>query len=208
MTKRLSLVTAVIVLFTLALHFIPYHEAVPLKKSFESFPLQWQGWVGSAQTLDSRVLEMLRLNDYLNRGYRRGGEKVGMYVGYYATQTEGGQIHSPKLCLPAAGWVRVSERTESMQVQGFGRINFVKAIYQKEGQREVFAYWYQMKNASIADEYKLRLYRFFNSVRYGRNDAAFIRISAPVTVSEEQSTVVIKEFIGSFLPLLKGYLSE
>jgi len=205
--RRLLFVTVLIFLFTLSLSRLSNH-AVPLKKGFEAFPVQWQGWQGSSQALDSRSLDLLRLNDYLNIGYRRGGERVGLYVGYYATQTEGGQIHSPKLCLPSSGWQQVSEQRESMDVQGFGKINFVKAVYQKDGQREVFHYWYQMKNACIADEYQLRLYRFFNAVRYGRNDAAFIRFSAPVTVSDGQTSALLNDFQRSILPELRHYLTE
>ena len=206
--KRLLTVTLLVLLFGGALRLIPYHQTVPLKKSFDTFPLQYQGWQGNALYLDGDVINVLKMSDYLNRGYQRGTDRVGLYVGYYATQTEGAQIHSPKGCLPASGWLKVSEETESMEVQGFGRINFVKALYQKDEQKELFLYWYQMRNVSIADEFKLRFLRYLNSVRYGRNDAAFIRISMSVAQSEAQSSAVLKDFMKSFAPLLKGYLVE
>lgn len=208
MNKRLIIISALVAALALYLTLFPFMDSVPLRKGFAEFPLRWNGWSGRTSLLDARAIDILKMSEYMMRGYRKGNDDVSLYIGYYGTQRGGAQIHSPKLCLPAAGWVKESEKTEFMDVEGFGRVNFVQAVYRKDSQAEVFIYWYQMKGAYITDEYKLRLYRFLNSLRYRRNDAAFVRISAPVTTKVEDTVYLMDGFMKDFLPTLKEYLPE
>ena len=49
----------------------------------------------------------LKVTDYLNRGYWEPGMNknlLGLYIGYFRSQRTGATIHSPKNCLPGAGW--------------------------------------------------------------------------------------------------------
>jgi EpsI family protein len=208
MNKRVLIVSIIIFIFILSLKISPFHEVVPLRKPFSSFPLQWNGWVGEFHNLDDITLDMLKMSEYVNISYNKGPYRTGLYIGYYSSQRGGSQIHSPKLCLPASGWHKISENTKTKHIDGIGKISFVEAIYQKDNTKEVFLYWYQMKNLYITNEYKLRVYRFLNSIRYGRNDAAFIRISAPVIYNIRETTDLIEDFMKDFLPLLKDYLPE
>ena len=208
MNKRVLIISAVILLFALYLNIFPFHEVVPLKKAFSDFPLHWKGWIGQVHQFDDVILEKLRVSEYILREYRKGPDKVTLYIGYYGTQREGAQIHSPKHCLPGAGWFKVSEKIRTLDMNNIGEMSFIEAIYQKANSREVFIYWYKMKNACITNEYSLKLHMVLNSLRYRRNDAAFIRLSAPVTNNVQETVNLIEGFIKDFLPLLKDYLPE
>jgi EpsI family protein len=181
---------------------------VPLKKAFSGFPLQWNGWVGKVHNFDDVILEKLRVSEYILREYKKGPDRVSLYIGYYSTQREGAQIHSPKHCLPGGGWFKVSENIRTLDIDNIGNVSFIEAVYQKGDGKEVFIYWYKMKNTYITNEYKLKLYMVLNSLLYGRNDAAFIRLSMPVTDNVEDSVYTIEDFMRDFLPLLKDYLPE
>ena len=208
MNKRLILVSAMVAALAVYLVLFPFKDSVPLRKAFAEFPLVWDGWSGDPSLLDDTSLEMLKMSEYMLRSYGKEKESVNIYIGYYGSQRGGSQIHSPKLCLPAGGWQKVSEETRSMDIDGLGAVNVVQALYQKGERKELFVYWYQMKGAYITGEYRLRFYRFFNSLLYRRNDAAFIRLSAPVSGGVKEAASSIEGFMGDFLPVLKDYLPE
>ena len=208
MNKRMLIISAIIAAFALYQTLFPFHEAVPLKRSLSDFPLRWNGWVGGSHFFDDEILEKLRVSEYVLREYKNGHDSVVLYVGYYSTQREGAQIHSPKHCLPGGGWFKISENIRSIDVDPIGRVSLVEAVYQKGEAREVFIYWYKMKDAYITNEYILKLYMVLNSLLYRRNDAAFIRLSAPVTGTVEDTVHTIEGFMKDFLPALKDYLPE
>lgn len=208
MNKRILIISIIISLFALYLNVFPFHEVVPLKKAFADFPLNWKGWGGKIYHFEDAILNKLRVKEYMLREYRKGTDRFILYVGYYGTQKEGAQIHSPKHCLPGSGWLKLSERKRSLNIDGVGKVSFVEAIYQKSEDKELFIYWYKMKNAYITNEYVLKLYMILNSLRYRRNDAAFIRFSAPVTKNAEDTTHSIEDFMKDFLPLLKDFLPD
>jgi EpsI family protein len=208
MNKRLLVISAVIFLFALYLDVFPLREAIPLKKAFSDFPLFWNGWSGKTYQFDNVTLEQLRVNEYVLREYHKGGHSVTLYVGYYGTQRAGAQIHSPKHCLPGSGWSRISERIRTVTIHDAGKVSFVEAVYQKGDAKDVFIYWYKMKDAYITNDYALKMFMVVNSLRYRRNDAAFIRLSAPVTGNREETIRILEGFMKDFLPLLKDYLPE
>lgn len=208
MNKRVLISSVLILLFALYVNLNSFQEVIPLKKPLDDFPLTWKGWSGSDHFFDEIILDKLRVSEYIMREYRKGDDKVSIYIGYYGSQKKGVQIHSPKHCLPAGGWFMISEASRSLNIEGVGDLNLVQAIYQKGETKEVFYYWYQMKNQYITNEYVLKLYMIINSLRYRRNDAAFIRLSSTVSGDMEDTIQSIDDFMIAFLPLLKDYLPE
>ena len=64
------------------------------------------------------------LTSYLARTYAPSGAAAGvtptfsLYVGYYDQQTQGQTIHSPKNCLPGAGWEPLASGTPRVDRRG------------------------------------------------------------------------------------------
>ena len=208
MNRRILIISALILSLAIYLHLFPVNNIVPLKKAFADFPLKWKAWEGKVFYFDDVILDKLRVSEYIMREYRKGPGKVNLYIGYYGNQKEGAQIHSPKHCLPGGGWFKLSEREKSLTINQLGDVKFVAAIYKKGNDKELFYYWYQMKNNYITNEYLLKLYMILNSLRYRRNDAAFIRFSTPVANNTEDAVSLIEEAMNDFLPLLNNYLPE
>ena len=74
-------------------------------KPFSEFPLEIDQWKGQKGELDQEVYNILGVEDYILANYRKiSGEMVTLYVGFYQSQKEGDIIHSPKNCMPGAGW--------------------------------------------------------------------------------------------------------
>lgn len=208
MNKRILIVSLIIFSFALYVNIFPFHEIIPPKRAFADFPVNWNGWTGKIYQFDDVVLDKLRVKEYILREYTKGSDRVILYVGYYDSQKEGAQIHSPKHCLPGGGWLKLSEKERSLDIDGTGKVKFIEAIYQKGEDMELFIYGYKIKNAYITNEYILKLYMVVNSLRYGRNDAAFIRFSSPIMKNAEYTTHLIEDALRDFLPLLKDYLPE
>ncbi len=206
--KRLIIVSVLIIVFAAYMQSFSFQAKVPPRKPLKELPLIWKGWKGENFFFDDRLLNILRVTDYINRTYLKEKKSINLYIGYYSSQKEGAQIHSPKHCLPGGGWYKLSEEIIYPKIRGFDDLKMVRSIYQKNDQKEMFVYWYKMKKDYIVNDYILKLDMIKNSILYHRNDAAFIRISTPVITSKASAYKTIVAFLEDFLPLLNDYLPE
>jgi EpsI family protein len=201
----------VYVLFAAAALVITLHRdmEVPTNRPFSEFPHQVQSWqMSSRSEFSANILSVLKPTDYLYRQYKdAGGNTLSLYVGYHGGGKDSGGIHSPKNCLPGGGWYEVSTRRRMLETPG-GRINLVQAVYQKGESKDLFLYWFQVRDRSISDEYSLKLAEILNSVLYRRRDASFIRVSVPVEADLEQAVARGEQFIRDFEPLFREFLPK
>lgn len=183
--------------------------AVPITQPLELFPQrvgQWQ-MIGQAR-FDERTLEALRPTDYLSRTYASGpGQVVGFYLGYHNGGPDSGPIHSPRQCLPGSGWNRLKDEVRTIEV-GTDKVSYVSAIYQKDIEKQMFLYWFQVRGVSLTNEYALKLEQIKNSVLYNRRDSAFVRISLAATASEEAALRTGEQFIRDFYPAINRTLPQ
>ena len=109
---RVGLSLALLIGALLVLHLRSSSEAVPIRKSLDSFPNtvgQWQAREGVLLDLDT--LNVLRPKDYLmRRDQDRWGRSVFVFIAYWDSQRKGAQPHSPKNCLPGAAGSRSRPR--------------------------------------------------------------------------------------------------
>lgn len=199
----------VYVLFAVALLVITFHRDtnIPTNRPFADFPRQVRAWQMSNRTeFSANVINVLKPTDYLSSQYKdSSGKTVNLYIGYHSGGKNSGPIHSPKHCLPGSGWYEASTRRGTLTIPG-GTINLVRALYQKGDSKELFLYWYQVRDRSISDDYSLKLAEIVNSALYRRRDASFIRVSVPVETDIEQATMLGEQFIRDFEPLFREFL--
>jgi EpsI family protein len=196
------------VLLAAGLYLQTHRDAgVPMKKPFGEFPSSVSQWRMTEETgLSAEVQAVLKATEVLLRQYvGAGGERVHVYIGYHDGGKGAGEIHSPKHCLPGSGWSEVSSTRTRLDAPD-GGLNLVRAVYQKGENKELFLYWYQVRGESLSQEYALKVAEVANSVRYGRRDAAFIRISVPFKGDEEQALVTGKKFVSDFYPIIRAFL--
>ena len=199
------------VLLVVAILFMHLHtdRAVPANKPFSEFPRQVAGWTMTDQyEFSANVLNVLKASDYVSRQYKGAdGSTVNLYVGYHSGGKDSGGIHSPKHCLPGSGWYEVSTRRDTLSVPG-GSLNIVRAVYQKDSNKELFLYWFQMMDKSISDEYSLKLTEIQHSILHQRRDQSFIRISVPFEGDEARATATAEAFIRDFDMVLREFLPK
>ena len=195
-------------------------QAEPLvpRKSFAEFPLTiGDRWQGKELGIEQAILDVLKLNDYMMRVYipqelikdrenRKGLAPVYLYVGYYQSQRTGATYHSPKNCLPGAGWQFVDSEQVPVMVPGGGAPIINKVMIQKGLDKQVILYWYQDRGRIIASEYWAKGFLVWDSMTRKRTDGSLVRISVPVGKSDEQAFAEGLEFLRDMFPLLGQYL--
>jgi EpsI family protein len=88
----------------------------PLRGSLDSIPHELAGFSGRDQTVSKEEQRVAGMDEYIMRAYRRDSSFFSLYVGYYQAQGQGKSIHSPKNCLPGAGWEPLENTTRSVIV--------------------------------------------------------------------------------------------
>src|SRR3954470_5509322 len=79
--------------------------AVPLAGSLTSVLPAYGDMRVTAQTVTEEERKVAGMTDYVARAFWKDSDVVfTTYVGYYDRQTQGKTIHSPRNCLPGAGW--------------------------------------------------------------------------------------------------------
>jgi EpsI family protein len=147
------------------------------------------GWVGKDNPpLDQEILDVLRPTSYLERTYSRGDQRIELFISYYAQQRAGEAMHSPKHCLPGAGW--------EIWNYGSARVPFDGHAYtinrysiQNGGNRMVVLYWYQSKSRVVASEYLGKVLLVRDSVFQGSTAGSIVRVIVPDTPQSVQSGI-------------------
>ena len=162
--------------------FLSHGESTPPARPLSDFPTD----IGSYRTVkefpfDAETLKVLGVTDYTNRVYFSPtlGD-VGLYIGYFRTQRTGATIHSPKNCLPGAGWQPTVSETYQLTLSDGRKVPVNLYVVRKDMDQQIVLYWYQSHGRVIASEYWGKFYMVADAIRLNRTDAALVRITAPV----------------------------
>jgi EpsI family protein len=182
--RRLGCMLLILVTASLGYHALPHGTSVVLPAHLGSLPLEVGQWHGTDVKLESPVVKAIGADDYLNRLYTGpDGNEVGLYVGYFGMQRTDESIHSPRNCLPGAGWQPVGSSYISLQLADGHEIRINQYLVQKGFDRRVVLYWYQSHGRVIASEYTAKLDMVKDAITLHRTDSALIRVDTPLTDS-------------------------
>ena len=183
---------------------------VPLPLALSKIPRAIGDWEGRPLSMGRKEAAILNADDYALMEYARtgGGGPILFYTAYYEEQTPEKNIHSPKNCLPGAGWAILRSsvipvllgRSESRPV----RVNL--AVIQKGLQKQVVLYWYQERGRIFDNEYWGRLYLIKDAILLHRTDGAIVRISMPIEGSVAQTVNTELTFARSMTPVLARFI--
>jgi EpsI family protein len=185
-------------------------ENLPDRQPIASFPVQLGNWSGTDVEIPQNVHDVLGAGDFLLRVYHDpliDQPPVDLFLAYFPSQRTGDTIHSPKNCLPGAGWspVESSRITLSSSGHDFPANRYVIA---KGPDRELVIYWYWAHNRGLASEYWAKLYLVADAIRLNRSDGSLVRVTTPLargetTLAAEQRLVAFAENV---VPLLNQYV--
>ncbi len=185
-------------------------ERVPMLRPLAEFPSEVPGWQMALEIpIEPEVRQVLRADETLNRVYAdRTGKQANLFVAYFKSQRAGQIPHSPRNCLPGAGWEPIGSSTISFAIPGEPQpISVNRYIVAKGNETSAVLYWYQSRNRILASDFAAKFWLVADSIRYRRSDTALVRVVVPVLqpgVDAAVSTGVT--FIQGFLPILRQYL--
>ncbi|MGB8543333.1 MAG: exosortase C-terminal domain/associated protein EpsI [Candidatus Acidiferrales bacterium] len=190
---------------TINLRWLDHSHPVPARTDFDSFPTQLAGWTGKdLSDFTPGTKRVLAADNYLLRDYRNSatGEQIDLFIVYYRSQRSGDALHSPKNCLPGAGWNPVSSQTVRISNPAVPGTDFEANHYviEKDGAQQDVLYWYQAHGRTFASEYLGKIYLAWDGITKGRTDGALIRITAPRTPQTFPAMVGFAQAVAPVLP--------
>lgn len=202
---RVAIAISVLAAATLLLHTANPAERVPSRRPLREFPVVLGGWRGTEFPFEARLVRAAGVDDYLNRRYTdQAGNSLELYIGYYQSQRTAQGIHSPKNCLPGAGWEPIRSGVTTIPALGSRTATVNEYIVGKGRERDLVFYWYQSRGRSEASEYRAKLWLAKDAITRHRTDGALVRVWAPLIGSEESMKARAQEFI----QLLFNHLNE
>ena len=186
-------------------------EAVPVRKEFDTFPTVIGTWQAKASSnLDPEIVNFLKVNDYVMQSYRdTDGRQLWLYVGYWATQRKGAQIHSPQNCLPGNGWEPIEASLLPVVLPApYAPITVNRYLIQKDREQQVVLYWYQSQGKAVAGELAAKVDMVRSAILRNRTDGALVRVSAPASGGVAETTDSLVRYVQKLYPILVEYLPE
>jgi EpsI family protein len=154
--------------------------AVPLDAPLVSIFPAMQGYTVENQRLSDDERQVAGMSDYIARVYRRDSMPAfTILVSYYERQTQGKTIHSPRNCLPGAGWEVLTAGTQVVKVDGVDR-TLNRYVLKNGAATAVAFYWYQGRGRVVANEYTVKWNLLRDAAFAGHTEEALARVVVPV----------------------------
>lgn len=209
-SKPLRILTAVLALQGVLLYAVSRPEFVPEVPPLSSFPLGFGSWhMVQEGFVDEETKTVLQADDLLTRTYTRPGDRApaNLFIASFRSQRTGKAPHSPKNCLPGAGWVESAAGIMPISLADGKQIEVNRYVVSKGNSRSVVMYWYQSRDRSVASEYRAKVFVVLDSMRYNRTDTALVRVVVPVAgIDDEGATATASTFVRDFYPQLRTAL--
>jgi EpsI family protein len=188
-------------------------DVIPVSEPLAQVPRSISGWTSRDIHIDQQTLEVLGAGDFLSRLYASPENEtapIGLFIGYFPTQRTGVTIHSPKHCLPGAGWVFESSKYVDLPDASGKKHRVGEYIVANGMNRQFVIYWYQAHGRSVANEYMAKLYMVSDAVRLNRTDGALVRVTTPIGPDDDVSAARARAegFTAQLAPMLPRFIPD
>lgn len=176
----------------------------------EVVPRSIAGFAARDVTISDAELQVAGVTNYLMRAFdppttAAGGGAFSIYVGYYDRQTQGRTIHSPKNCLPGAGWEALASDAVTIHTAA-GAVTVNRYLLQSKQQQALVLYWYQGRGRVEANEYVVKWDLLRDAALRQRSEEALVRIVVPITESQDQAFDLATRAAEALVPALNRAL--
>jgi EpsI family protein len=205
-------IAAVLISSTAILLHVPAsREKFPPRLELASFPTQLGDWDGSDVAIDKDTLQVLGPGDFLLRVYATSepqSPNIALFIAYFPSQRAGDTIHSPKNCLPGAGWEPVEAKRITLSVPGHRAFRANQYLIARGDSRQLVLYWYWAHDRGVASEYWAKYYLVADSIKMNRSDGALVRLSTPLLPGETADVAErrLVPFVADVVPRLQSYI--
>ena len=185
-------------------------EVLPPRSQLASFPSAIDQWQGKDLQTSAELAETLGPGEFLLRDYVNKEQRTAasLYIAYFPSQRTGDTIHSPKNCLPGAGWIPAETSHIGIEQPGGKKVEVNRILVTKGAQRAFVLYWYQAHGRVTPSEYGAKYYLVADAIRMNRSDGALVRIITFMkngeSVREAETTAI--GFAHLVSPMLDSYI--
>lgn len=143
----------------------------------ESLPSVYEGVTGKDVAVPEDQQKIAGMDAFMYREFRIDSTNVfSTYVGYYNRQVQGKSIHSPKNCLPGAGWDIMENTPVTLTEAGTNAPVINRVVLANKGARALVYYWYQGRGRIASNEYRVKWDLLRDAALYGRTEEALVRV--------------------------------
>lgn len=121
-------------------------EVQPLKRGFDSLPVELDGYVGTDQPMDQEIAQVLNADATVSRQYLRpDGTLILLNASAWVRPDNVADVapHNPKVCYVNSGWKILEERNVNLTASG-GNVPICILFLERDTERCVVGFWYQM----------------------------------------------------------------
>jgi EpsI family protein len=198
-SKYVRILTVLLLAQAVLFYTASHGDSKPLKHPLSQFPDSLPGWQKIADgVVDADTMNVLKADDVIERFYARTpvpdlsqitpevkaqlmNRSYDLFLEYFSTQQQGQSPHSPKNCLPGAGWQQTETGKLTLAIPGVANpITINRYLISRGDAQSVVLYWYQSHGRVVADEFAAKFYLVADSMRYHRSDTAMVRVVVPV----------------------------
>jgi EpsI family protein len=216
--NRINVAMIICSIFLIITGFLGYSTLAlpPLKidKGLTNFPLQFHGWKGRTENIDSKIIALSGAEDAFNGIFKsQTGDIISLYIGYRGSPFVESEnfFHSPNVCLPSLGWKTLTiSNHEIPGVPGFDNIIVRRMLIEKMGYRQLVYYWFQTKNRVSSNVNVNRLHLMYHALQKDNTHDLFIR---PMTLlkpneTEEDAGDRLDQFVRDVTGILIDFLAS
>jgi EpsI family protein len=204
------LVTVLLLIQSALLYSSIRPEYIPTSRPLDSVPHQFGPWNMTQESrVEKEIEEVLKADDTMNRVYRNvgTGDQASLFVASFRTQRNGKSPHSPKNCMPGAGWTQLSSDNYAIDAGLAAPIVVNRYVIVHGQERELVLYWYQSRDRVVAEEFKAKYWVVADAIRLNRTDTALVRVIVNIINNDEDAATRIgSDFVRSFFETLRQYL--
>ncbi|MGH7503811.1 MAG: exosortase C-terminal domain/associated protein EpsI [Longimicrobiales bacterium] len=183
---------------------------MPLRSPLgETIPGELLGLASRDVVIPEEEQRVAGMTSYVMRFYGEpdASPAFSLYVGYYENQVQGKTIHSPKNCLPGAGWEPIGVTTATVTTAD-GPVVVNRYLLRRGEQRALVLYWYQGRGRIESNEYAVKLDLLMDAAMAGRSEEALVRVMVPITGTEEESLRIATGVAEAVVPAVYRALPE
>jgi EpsI family protein len=179
-------------------------EAVVPRQPLQELTYTLGAWRGEERPLQKQTVQAVGVTDYTNRLYStQDAPLIQLFIGYYSSQRTGDTVHSPKNCLPGAGWDPIYAGYATISLPDGRQIVVNEYVIQQDQNKQLVFYWYQGRSRVIASEYWGKFWMVADAISRNRTDSALIRVNTSMNDGETKARSRLVSFTRLLFPHLR-----
>ena len=178
------------------------------------FPLEFSGWTGQREFVDTEIIDASGAEDAFSATYRNADVGfVNLYMGYRSSAFLENEnfFHSPTVCLPSSGWKTIGMSTRTIaNVPLFGSLSVTSMVIEKFNQKQLVYFWFQTKDKATPDKNINRLHLAMHAIQKDNTHDLFMRPLTPIKRNETvaQAQERLDTFVREMMSVLLEFLDK